>query len=97
MNLKYSQRKKLKALAHDLRPVIQVGKKGLTDELSAAVDAALLDHELIKMKFVGFKEEKREIIDAVAGKTGCVVVEVIGHVAILYRQHPDEEKRKIEV
>lgn len=97
MNLKYSQRKKLKALAHELRPVIQVGKKGLTVELEAAVDAALLDHELIKMKFIGFKEEKREIIEAIAEKSGCIVVEVIGHVAILYRPHPDEEKRKIVV
>jgi len=97
MTLKYSQRKKLKALAHGLRPVIQVGKKGLTGELTAAVDASLLDHELIKMKFVGFKEEKREIIDAIAEKTGCIVVEVIGHVAILYRPHPDGEKRKIVV
>lgn len=97
MNLKYAQRKKLKALAHDLRPVIQVGKKGLTDELTSAVDKALLDHELIKMKFVGFKEEKREIIDAVAEGTGCTVVEIIGHVAILYRPHPDEEKRRIVV
>jgi RNA-binding protein len=97
MSISHSQRKKLKALAHDLRPVIQVGKKGFTDELAAAVDAALLDHELIKMKFVGFKEEKREIIDAVAEKTGCIVVEIIGHVAILYRPHPDGEKRKIVV
>ena len=97
MNLKYSQRKKLKALAHELRPVIQVGKKGLTVELEAAVDAALLDHELIKMKFIGFKEEKREITDAIAEKSGCIVVEVIGHVAILYRPHPDEKKRKIVV
>lgn len=97
MMLKHSQRKKLKALAHDLRPVIQVGKKGLTDELTAAVDAALLDHELIKMKFVGFKEEKRDIISVIAERTGCIVVEVIGHVAILYRPHPDEEKRMIVV
>ncbi|HPA70857.1 MAG TPA: ribosome assembly RNA-binding protein YhbY [Spirochaetota bacterium] len=97
MNLKYSQRKKLKALAHDLRPVIQVGKKGLTDELTSAVDKALLDHELIKMKFVGFKEEKRDIIGAVAKSTGCIIVEIIGHVAILYRPHPDEEKRRIVV
>lgn len=97
MNLKYSQRKKLKALAHDLRPVIQVGKKGLTDELTSAVDKALLDHELIKMKFVGFKEEKRDIIDSVVESTGCIVVEIIGHVAILYRPHPDGEKRKIVV
>ncbi|MBP7584616.1 MAG: ribosome assembly RNA-binding protein YhbY [Spirochaetes bacterium] len=97
MNLKYSQRKKLKSLAHDLRPVIQVGKKGLTDELTSAVDKALLDHELIKMKFVGFKEEKRGIIEAVAESTACTVVEIIGHVAILYRPHPDEEKRRIVV
>ncbi len=97
MVLKYSQKKKLKALAHDLRPVIQVGKKGLTDELISAADRALLDHELIKMKFVGFKEEKRDIIGAVSESTGSAVVGIIGHVAVLYRPHPDEEKRKIIV
>jgi len=97
MNLNYSQKRKLRALAHDLRPVIQVGKKGLTEELTAAVDAALGDHELIKMKFIGFKEEKREIIDEIAEKISCAVVDVIGHVAILYRPHPDASKRKIVV
>jgi len=97
MDLGYSQKKKLRALAHDRRPVIQVGKKGLTEELVSAVDTALTDHELIKMKFIGFKEEKREIIDEIAGRTSCAVVDVIGHVAILYRPHPDEGKRKIVV
>lgn len=97
MTLTYGQRKKLKALAHDLHPVIQVGKKGLTEELFSATDKALLDHELIKIKFVGFKEEKHEIIDDLSEKTKCIVVAVIGHTAIFFRPNPDADKRKIHL
>ncbi len=97
MTLTYGQRKKLKALAHNLHPMIQVGKKGLTEELVSATDKALLDHELIKIKFVGFKEEKHEIIENLSEKTQCLVVAVIGHTAILYRPNPDTDKRKIHL
>jgi RNA-binding protein len=97
MTLTYGQRKKLKALAHDMHPMIQVGKKGLTEELASAADKALLDHELIKIKFVGFKEEKREIIDELTERTKSLVVAEIGHTAILYRPNPDADKRKIHL
>ena len=44
----------LKKLAHNLKPVVLVGQKGITETLLQAVDKALEDHELIKVKFIAF-------------------------------------------
>lgn len=89
MQLSYLQRKKLKAIAHNLRPVVQIGKKGLTDEVIKALDAELSNHELIKVQFVDFKEEKKELVAEIAHQTNAALVAVIGHRAIFYRENPE--------
>ncbi|HOE71384.1 MAG TPA: ribosome assembly RNA-binding protein YhbY [Deltaproteobacteria bacterium] len=90
-----AQRKYLRGLAHSLRPVVQAGKNGITPELLRAVDEALEHHELIKVKFVDFKEEKKELTEEIAERTSSEAVGLIGNVAILYRRQPDEKKRKV--
>jgi RNA-binding protein len=90
-----SQRTYLRGLAHKLRPVIQVGKSGITPELIKAVDDALGIHELIKVKFMDFKEEKKELSESIADQTASEAVGLIGNVAIFFRQNPDEQKRRI--
>ena len=87
----------LQKLAHHLEPVVMVGKQGVTENLTNKVNEALLSHELIKVKFIDHKNKKNELLDKIVLKTGCQVVAVIGHVAILYREHPDIEKRKIKL
>ena len=93
--LKGSQRKYLRASAHSLKPLVMVGAKGVTPQLIGSVDLALKDHELIKVKFIEFKESKKEISAQIAQATHSELVGLIGNIAILYRQHPDPEKRKI--
>ena len=95
--LKGSQRKYLRSLAHHLKPVVMVGKNGVSEKLMASVNAALNDHELIKVKFVEFKEDKKEISKEIEQSTKSEVVEIIGNIAIFYRQHPQPELRKIKV
>ncbi|HNU73564.1 MAG: RNA-binding protein YhbY [Deltaproteobacteria bacterium ADurb.BinA179] len=90
-----AQRKYLRGLAHSLRPVVQAGKNGITPELLRAVDEALEHQELIKVKFVDFKEEKKELTEEIAERTSSEAVGLIGNVAILYRRQPDEKKRKV--
>lgn len=85
------QRRKLKSLAHHLKPVVQIGQKGLTDSLIKAVDKALSDHELIKVKFVDFKEEKHDLAEEVVSGTGSALVGMIGNIAILYRENLELE------
>ncbi len=90
-----TQRKYLRGLAHKLRPVIQVGKNGISTELIKAVDEALNIHELIKVKFVDFKEDRKEFSQEIAERTSSETAGLIGNIAIFYRQQPDKEKRKI--
>jgi RNA-binding protein len=88
--MKYSERKKFKSKAHHLKPVIKIGKLGLTEALIKAADKALLDHELIKVKFIDFKEEKRELADEIAKKTKSEIIDIIGNMLILYRENVEE-------
>ncbi len=93
--LKGSQKKYLKGLAHSLKPVVQIGKEGMTEGVIRAVDDSLLRHELIKIKFTDFKEQKEALTCEIEIKTGSEQVGMIGHTAILYRPQVDPEKRKI--
>jgi RNA-binding protein len=97
--LKGFEKKYLRGLAHGLKPVVFVGQKGLTDALVREVGSALDTHELIKVKFVDFKEkaQKTEIASALEAGAPCALAGIIGHVAIFFRRHPDPEKRKIHL
>ena len=92
-----SQRKFLRSRAHHLDPLILVGKQGVTDSLVRATSEALDDHELIKVRFNEFKDEKKELAEQIAFRTASQIVGMIGHVAIMYRWQSDDEKRKIEL
>lgn len=98
-DIKGYQKKFLRGLAHGLKPVVFVGQKGLTAALVREVDGALKTHELVKVKFVDFKEksQKEEIAAALAEASGAALAGMIGHMAIFYREHPDPEKRKIRL
>ncbi|MCC6145303.1 MAG: YhbY family RNA-binding protein [Candidatus Hydrogenedentes bacterium] len=93
--LNSQQRKYLRAQAHHLDALVIIGKQGVTDGLVRSVAEVLDAHELLKIRFNEFKDQKDELLDEITRRTGADLVGIIGHVAILYRQHPDEEKRKI--
>ena len=97
--LKGYQKKYLKGLAHGMKPVAYVGQKGLSSAVSEAIDESLTKHELIKVKFVDFKEkdQRKEIAGAIEQETVSELVGMIGHVTIFYREHRDPEKRRITV
>jgi RNA-binding protein len=85
------QRRHLRALAHPLKPLVHLGKGGIDDGLVAAVDQALADHELIKVK-VGDSAalDRHEAADQLAQKTNSQVAQVLGNIVLLYRADPDE-------
>ena len=95
--LKGSDRKHLRGLAHHLKPVVQVGKQGVIENLITSVSQALDAHELIKVKFVDHKQERQELSREIANRTESELAGLVGNVAILYRQHSDAEKRKIRL
>jgi len=97
--LKGYQKKYLKGLVHGMKPVVFVGQKGISPAVTKAVDESLEKHELIKVKFIDFKEkdQKKEIAGAIEKETASELVGMIGHMAIFYRRQKDPEKRKINV
>ena len=95
--LKGWQKQYLRSLAHHLKPVVQIGKHGLTDAFITQVGRALDDHELIKVKFLSFKDEKDDLTAELVKKTEAEFIGALGNVLILYRQQKDKEKRLIVI
>lgn len=89
--LSNAQKRYLRGLAHELKPVILVGAKGVTAPLLAELDLALEQHELIKAKIAAEDRETRDAwIEALAEGSGAALVGRIGHVAVLYRARKDK-------
>jgi len=85
------QRKYLRRLGHDRKPVVLIGNPGLSPNLIAEMDRALTDHELVKVRArVGDRGLRDEILAELAKSTRSEVVQRIGHVAVYYRRHPTE-------
>ena len=84
----------LRGQAHDLKAMLQVGGKGVTDALVGEVGNALEHHELIKVKVAADDREVRDgLIAELADRTGATLVQRIGHTAVLYR--PSKDHRQI--
>lgn len=88
--LNANQKRYLRSLAHDLKPVILVGQKGVTDALLKELDIALAHHELIKVRLADDDRESRaQSIERIAGEARADVVQTIGRIACFYRRNPD--------
>lgn len=96
LELNSKQRKFLEKSAHNLQPIVIVGGAGMTEGVMQMTDKALADHELIKVKFNEYKEEKQELSRELSEKIGAVIVRIIGNVAILYRPAEKAEERRFE-
>jgi RNA-binding protein len=86
MPLSDKQLRFLRGRAHALKPVIQVGNKGLTAGVLGEARRALADHELIKLRFQGIERVARDALLAdLVRDTGSSLVTRIGHVAVLFK------------
>jgi RNA-binding protein len=86
---------KLKGLAQRLEPILALGKSGPSDAFTKSLADALAQHELVKIKFAAFKDERKTIAPQLAEKTGSHLIWIVGHVAVFYLQNPDPAKRKV--
>ncbi|WP_296404818.1 YhbY family RNA-binding protein [Psychrobacter sp.] len=82
--------RRLKGIGHELKPVVTIGNKGLTDSVVEELERALNDHELIKIKTPpGTKEEREAFSDDLAAKIGAQLIHSIGRMALLLRRNPN--------
>jgi RNA-binding protein len=93
MPLSPTQRRYLRAMAHDLNPVIMLGNKGATDAVSKELALALAHHELVKVKLSGGdKDERQQQLDTLTSATGAEAVQTIGHTAVVFLRNNDDPK-----
>ena len=92
------QRAFLRKLGHDMQPVMQIGKEGLSDPVITAIDEALEKRELMKISILETAMlDTRETCNEVAERLLAEPVQAIGNKFILYRRAGEPKNRKIEL
>ena len=92
------QRAFLKSEAHSMKPIIQIGKNGLNDQIKTSVRNALDARELIKVSLLqNTDEDIHDVAEVLEDEIGCDTVLKIGRILILYKESARKENRKISV
>ena len=92
LSLTTRQRALLKARAHALEPVVQIGQAGVTAAVLTEIDRSLTAHGLIKVRLAGADRKDRDTLTTqVCDRTGAAAVQQVGRVLVLWRPRPDDE------
>ena len=83
------RRAELRSQAQTLSSIVMVGHDGITDGVVSALDSALTDHELVKVRFQDFKEQTKDLSASLAEKTSSTLVATTGFTAVFYRRNPE--------
>ena len=85
-----SEIQKLRAQAHQLKPIVMISEKGLADSVLKEIDKSLKAHELLKIRiFIGDRVERETIAEEICKKTDSIRVQLIGKILIIYRHNPE--------
>jgi RNA-binding protein len=86
--------KQLRAIGHKLKPVVTIAGKGLSEGVTAELDRALTDHELIKVKLaVGSREARAEITQQITTQFNAELVQSVGNMILLLRRSATPDPR----
>ena len=94
MTTSNQDKKHLRRLGHNLKPVVTVAGNGLSENVSAEIDRALNDHELIKIKLVTEdRNDKQALTDAICKNNRAQLIQSIGHVILVFRKAKTPDPR----
>lgn len=83
----------LRGLGHHLEPVVQIGKDGITEGVVTATRAALLAHELVKVRVLSEAPiDRKEAGEELAERAGAALAQTLGRTLLLYKRHPHKPK-----
>ena len=86
-------RRKLRAHGHALKPLVQIGKSGVTSGVLAQVAQALFDHELVKVRIATeCPVDRFAVAGALAEQPGTRVAQIVGRVVLVYKRHPEKPR-----
>ena len=93
MALSNLQKRHLRSQAHHLKPVVMIGQHGLKDSILEEIEIALDAHELIKVRVSAEDRDDRvAMIERIVAASGAILVQSIGHIAILFRRNHKKPK-----
>jgi len=81
-----AEKTELKRRAARHEPIVRVGHAGVSPEFLRSLDEALTAHELVKIKFAVFKEQKKKLAPQIARQTGSELISRVGNVAVYFRR-----------
>ena len=85
----------LRGLGHHLSPLAMIGREGITENVAASVDQVIQAHELIKIKVQNnCPLDKKTAAAELGRRLNAVVIQLIGHIILLYRENPDRAADK---
>ena len=86
-----AQKKRLRAAAHTLKPVVMIGNQGYTDAVGLAIDEALTTHELIKVRLRGIaQEDRKDVTRRICSEFDAQEIDLIGAIAVIFRKNPEK-------
>ncbi|MGH8599248.1 MAG: YhbY family RNA-binding protein [Burkholderiales bacterium] len=92
--LTLAARRRLRATAHPLDPVILIGTAGLTAAVLKETDRALTSHELIKVRaHAAERVERATLLAEICKALDAQPVQHIGRILVIYRENPDKKMK----
>ena len=86
MSASNNDKKKFRTIGHQLKPVVIIAQKGLTENIKEEIDRALTDHELIKIKLLtSTRAAKKELMEVICSEFNAECLQSIGHIILIYR------------
>lgn len=90
------QKRFLRAEAHHLTPIFQVGKGGVNENMVKQIGEALEARELIKVSILqNCEQDKDEVASAISKGTRGEIVQKIGNTIVVYKE--SRENKKLEL
>ncbi|MEE2645195.1 MAG: ribosome assembly RNA-binding protein YhbY [Myxococcota bacterium] len=87
------QRRALRAQAHHLRPLLQLGKGGMSEGFFSALRTAIEAHELVKVSLLSEAPvDRKEAAEQLAEQSGAHLIQLLGRSVVLFRRNPRAPK-----
>ena len=97
MELTGKQKRYLRAQAHHLTPIVQIGKGGLTNEIKTSIRKALDARELIKVAILQNSDADINDVAAEIEEMSFDVVQTIGRILVVFKVAEKRENRKVSL
>ncbi len=96
MKLTGKERRYLRSLGHPMKPILQIGKDGLSEEFLSNLEESLDHHELLKIKVRdSAPSDKKGLAMEIERATGGVIAQIIGKTLLFYRPFKEEPEIRL--